>query len=166
MKKLKRNNVFLLLALSVIFSNRLIAQEDTVAPKEIVKLHYYNRNNSLQYLEVESLLKKGKKTEPRANKAYKLFLDKEQPDNLISTVLTGPNGKAKAIIPPQLKNDWDSAAQHTFLVVTEATGKEEETTSEFVITKAKISLDTSSEEGVKNISVTVMKFENNSWVPV
>ena len=167
MKKLKRNNLlWLLLAFSGFFSNRLIAQEDTAAPIKIVKLHYYNRNNSLQYLEVESLLKKGKKTEPLGNKEFKLFLDKDQPENLIASVLTNNNGKAKAIIPPQLKDAWDSAAQHTFLVVAEAAGKEERTTSEFVIRKAKISLDTSSAEGAKSISVIVMKYENNSWVPV
>ena len=167
MKKLKKNKlVWLFFVLSVIYSNCLSGQEDSVAPKEIVKLHYYNSNNSLQYLLLENLLKKGKKSEPQKNKVFKIFLDKDQPENLIAKVLTDNNGKAKAIIPPQLKNTWDSAAQHTFLVVAEATSKAEETTSEFVITKAKISLDTSSADGIKNISVTVMKYENNSWVPV
>jgi hypothetical protein len=167
MKKLKRNKlIWLFLALSAITSNGVAGQEDSVAPKQIVKLQYYNNNNSLQYLVLENILKKGKKIEPQKNKVFKIFLDRNQPENLVTRVVTDNYGKAKAIIPPQLKSTWDSAAKHTFLVVAEATGKEEETTTEFTITKAKISLDTSSVDGTKNISVTVMKYENDSWIPV
>lgn len=167
MKKVKKNKPLLIvLALSVLFSTSAWGQEDSVAAKEIVKLHYYNSNNSLQWLLLESLLKKGKKTEPQQHKSFSIFLDKDQPENLITKVVTDNNGKAKAIIPPQLKAVWDSAAQHTFFVVTEAKSKEEETTSEFTFTKSKISIDTSSADGITNIAVTVMKYENNGWVPV
>jgi hypothetical protein len=166
MKKLKKNKLLLLfLALSIIISNNITAQEDSVARKEIVKLQYYNRNNSLQYLLLQSLLKKGKKSEPQKNKGFKIFLDKEQSENLVTKVLTDNNGKAKAIIPPQLKSIWDSGGQHTFLVVADATRKEDETTTEFTFTKAKISIDTSSADGTKNISVTVMKYANHGWIP-
>ena len=166
MKKLKKNNLLLLfLAFTSIISN-MVAGQDSVVAKEIVKLQYFNRNNSLQYLVLESVLKKGKQIEPQKSKVFKIFLDKDQPDNLVSKVQTDENGKAKAVIPPQLKNIWDNAEQHNFVVVAEPTGKEGETPSEFTIRKAKISIDTSSTDGTKNISVTVMKYENNSWVPV
>lgn len=166
--KLKINSQLLwVLALPVLFSNNVLGQEDSVAAKEIVKLHYYNRNNSLQYLMLESLLKKkGKKTEPQPNKVFTLFLDQNEPENLITKVITDKQGKAKAIIPPQLKAIWDSAAQHTFLAVAEATGKGAQTPSELTVTKSKISIDTSSADGTKTISVTVMKYEKNAWMPV
>ena len=165
MKKLKKNNWLLLfLVLSGIISNNVSGQ-DSIVQKEIVKLQYFNRNNSLQYLVLESILKKGKQIDPQKNKVFKIFLDKDQPENLVAKVMTDDNGKAKAIIPPQLKSIWDSAAQHSFLVVAEPTGKEEETPSEFTIRKAKISIDTSSVDGAKNISVTVMKYENGEWLP-
>jgi hypothetical protein len=167
MKHLKKNKPLLLvLALSVLFSTSVLGQEDSAAAKEIVKLHYYNSNNNLQWLLLESLLKKGKKTEPQQNKVFKIFLDKDQSENLITKVVTDKNGKAKAIIPPQLKTIWDSAAQHTFFAIAEETDKEEQTRSEITVTKSKLSIDTSSAEGIKNISVKVMKYENNSWVPV
>jgi hypothetical protein len=166
MKKLKKNNLLLLfLAFTSIISN-MVAGQDSVVAKEIVKLQYFNRNNSLQYLVLESVLKKGKQIEPQKSKVFKIFLDKDQPENLVSKVQTDENGKAKAVIPPQLKSIWSSAEQHNFVVVAEPTGKEGETPSEFTIRKAKISIDTSSTDGTKNISVTVMKYENNSWVPV
>lgn len=165
MKRLKINRSLLLLfVLLTSFLNR-VAGQDSAEQKEIVKLHYFNSNNRVQYLLLESILKTGKKSEPQRNKVFRLFLDKDQPENLITKVLTDTNGKAKAIIPPQLKGAWDSSSRHTFIVVAEATGKEKETTSEFAITKSRISIDTLSEEGVKSISVQVMKYENNEWIP-
>jgi hypothetical protein len=166
MKKLKINKCLLILfALLTIFVFRVKAQEDKVEQKKIVNLHYFNSNNSLQYLLLESILKTGKKLEPQKNKAFQIYLDSNKAENLITKALTDDNGKIKAIIPPQLKNVWDGSAQHKFIVVAEKTSKEEETTSEFTITKAKISIDTSSADGVKSISAQVMKYENNQWVP-
>jgi len=167
MKKLKINRYLLLLSVLITtFAINVIAQETPVEQKEIVKLHYFNSNNNLQYLLLESILKTGKKIEPQTNKVFMLFLDKNQPDNLIAKVLTDKNGKAKAIIPPQLKTLWDSSSQHTFILVAEATGKKEETSSEFTITKSKVSIDTSTADGIKNITVQVMKYENSQWIPV
>jgi hypothetical protein len=166
MKELKINRSLLLLfALLITFLSR-VAGQDSAEQKEIIKLHYFNNNNSLQYLLLEGILKTGKKSEPQRNKVFKLFLDKDQPENLIAKVLTDTNGKAKAIIPPQLKSAWDSSGRHTFIVVAEAKSKEGETTSEFTITKSRISIDTLSEDGVKSISVRVMKYENDEWMPV
>jgi hypothetical protein len=167
MKNLKSNKLpLLILILAGVMPNVAAGQQDSIAQKEIIKLHYFNSNNSLQYLVLESLLKKGKQTEAQKGKEFKIFLDKDQPENLVAKLSTDNNGKAKAILPPELKNTWDSAAQHTFLVVSEANSKEDKTTTEFTLTKAKISIDTSSQDGTKNISVAVMKYENSSWVPV
>jgi len=166
MTKLKINKYLLLLSvLLTTFVTNVIAQETPVEQKEIVKLHYFNSNNSLQYLLLESILKTGKKLEPQTNKVFTLFLDKNQPENLIAKVLTDKYGKAKSIIPLQLKTLWDSSSQHTFILVAGGTSKKEETSSEFTITKSKISIDTSSADGVKSISVQVMKYENNQWMP-
>jgi hypothetical protein len=165
MKNLKKNKLLLLLlAFTSIISNT-VAGQDSVVAKEIVKLQYFNRNNSLQYLVLETVLKKGKQIEPQKGKIFRIYLDKNQAENLVTKVQTDNNGKAKAIIPPQLKSIWDSAEQHNFLVVPESIGKEGETPSEFAIRKAKISIDTSSADGTKNISVSVMKYENGEWLP-
>lgn len=141
------------------------AQDKPVETKEVVNLHYFNNNNNVQYLLLESLLKTGKKSEPQSNKVFQLYLDINDPANLITKVLTDANGKAKAIIPEKLKTLWDGTSDHTFIVVAEGSSKEDETSSEFTITKAKISIDTSNEDGVRSITATVMKLENNEWVP-
>ena len=77
---------------------------------------------------------------------------------------SGKNGKAKSFLPPSLKAAWDANPLHTFIAVAE--GKEEEQpATELEITKAKIQIDTVSEEGARSITVQVMKYENSEWVP-
>ena len=141
------------------------AQDEVAEQKEVVNLRYFNSNNNLQYLLLESSLKTGKKSEPQSNKVFQLYLDSNSAANLITKVLTDINGKAKAVIPIQLKSIWDGVSEHTFIVVAEGTSKEEETSSEFMITKSKIAIDTATADGVRSITASVMKLENNEWIP-
>lgn len=165
MKKMKKNKfIFLLLPfIFMLLSNPVAAQEDSVVTEEVIKLKYYNENNSLQYLVVESLLKTGKKTKPLSNKAFQLYLDSNNAENFIAKVTTDKTGKAKSFIPPALKAKWESSAVHNFIAI--PIGKEEETPTELKITKTKIKIDTASSEGVRSITVQVMKYENSGWLP-
>jgi hypothetical protein len=166
MKKMKANKYWLLIfSLLMAFNAMVHAQDEPAVPKEIVTLRYFNDNNHFQYLLIQSSLKTGKKLEPRGNKVFQLYLDSNDPANLITKVLTNKSGEAKAVIPVRLKSLWDSASTHTFVVVAEGTSKEEETTTEFTITKSKITIDTTNEDGVRNITASVMKLENDSWIP-
>ena len=166
MKKMRANKYCLLIfSLLMAFNSVVYAQDEPVKPKEIVTLRYFNNNNSVQYLLVESWLKTGKKLEPQGHKAFQLYLDSNDPANLISNVRTGSDGKAKAIIPVGLKTQWDSASTHTFLVVAEGAAKDDQSATEFTITRSKITIDTTNEDGVRNITASVMKSENGSWVP-
>ncbi len=62
-----------------------------------------------------------------------------------------------------MATQWNASPQHTF-VVKEG---DEEVLSDYTINKAKISLDTTTVDGVKNITASVMKLnEKNQWVPV
>jgi len=165
MKKLKKN-IFIFLLLPLLFTmmtKDVAAQKDSITPKELVKLKYFNDNNSVQFLILENSLKTGKKIEPLKNKVFQLFLDSIKTENLVAKVTTDKNGKAKSFLPPSLKAAWDANPLHTFMAV--AAGKEEETAAELEITKAKIQIDTSSTEGIRSITVQVMKYENNAWVP-
>ncbi len=140
-----------------LLTGQLAAQEEG---KKIVKLHYVNSNNSVQYLLLESILKKGKVLTPITHQSYKIYLDSAG-TNLISNLKTDETGKAKAFIPPSLKAVWDASSQHTFIVM----AGDEEVISDFVITKAKITLDTSNADGVRNVTVSVLKMEDTKWVP-
>jgi hypothetical protein len=165
MKKMRANKYCLLIfSLLMAINSTVYAQDEPAKPKEIVNLRYFNENSHFQYLQVESSLKTGKKLEPIGSKVFLLYLDSNDPANLVNKVQTDKDGKAKAIIPVRLKSLWDSASTHTFIVATEGSG-EKETTTDLTITKSKITIDTTNEAGVRNITASVMKLQNGSWVP-
>ena len=165
MKKMNQNKYYLLLVLFVFMamSHNAIAQNDSVKPVSIVTLRYFNINNSMQYLLLKSQSKLGRVFTPQENKTYEIYLDSSTQNNLIGKVQTDEKGLAKAILPPSLAAQWNASPQHTF-VVKEG---DEEVLSDYTINKAKISLDTTTVDGVKNITASVMKLnEKNEWVPV
>ncbi|MEO7984220.1 MAG: hypothetical protein ABI688_09075 [Bacteroidota bacterium] len=164
MKQLKRNK-WIALLLPVLFTfinNKVGAQEDTATTAEVVKLNYYNENNNIQYLVVESLLKTGKKTAPLKNKSFRVYLDSVAPGNLVAKLTTDKAGKAKCFLPPILKTEWGAMSSHKFIAT--APGKADEPVAELDIVKAKIQLDTSTADGARSITVEVKKYENGEWI--
>lgn len=162
MKKRMPDKFMMLFILIIISSlnNKAFAQEDTAA-KSIVKLQYYNTNNSIQYLQLESTFKKNKISSPQQNKTYALFLDSSHAGTFIGKAVTGKDGKAFILLPPSLKNAWDGSPQHTFIVK----AGNDELISDYSIRKSKLKLDTLTIDGVRNIVATVLKQENNGWIP-
>lgn len=165
MKKLLKINFILLFFLMFTGMNLVAdAQEDSVTAEEITTLKYHNENNSLHYLIVESVLKKGKVSEPVKDKSLAIYLDSVAVENLVGNVKTNENGISKSFIPVSLKTTWDASPLHKFIVV--APGKEDESVAEIEIVKSRMSIDTSSSEGIRSITVLVEKYENDAWVPV
>ena len=144
---------------------RVAAQEEAVESKEVVKLQYFNRNNSLQYFILESSLKKGRIFEPQAGKVYQLFLDTNDAQHLISKMITNQYGKAKAVIPVQLKSDWNASGSHHFIAISEEGDKKNGSTFEFDYTIAQISIDTLTIDSTRKVTVRIMKQENGNWIP-
>jgi hypothetical protein len=164
MKKTGKDKMLLLLLpfLSVLFIQRVAAQEDSVVSKEIIRLKYFNDNNSVQFLALEYSLKTGKKIEPLKNKSFQIYLDSNKAEDLIAKVTTDNSGKANAFLPPSLGGMWNANSLHRFIAVAE--GKEDPAI-EVEISKARIKIDTSSGEESKSVAVEVMKYENGEWVP-
>lgn len=145
-------------------ATNVIAQ-DSSAAEPSVNLRYFINNNSIQYLMVQSGIKVGKKFQPLPRQVVQLYLDSNRAENLITKTYTDENGKAKVIIPPALKDKWNNSPKHNFIAVLEATSLEKEKTTTLEITKAKIVIDTSNNDGTRTVNVKVMFFENNDWVP-
>jgi hypothetical protein len=164
MKKCKKSKFFLLLLplLATWIANSVAAQEDSIVSKELVKLKYFNDNNNVQFLVLESSLKTGKKIEPLKDRVYQLYLDSNKAENLVARVSTDKDGKAKAFLPPSLKAAWEANAVHKFIAIAEG---QEEPAQEVEITKAKIRIDTTAGGESKSLGVEVMKYENGEWVP-
>lgn len=164
MKKHLLNKVILLFAtlLLTLIGLRSFAQEDSVVAEQKVTLKYFNVNNGLQYLLLESVMKAGKKIDPLPDKSFSLYMDSVAAENLVGNVTTDKLGLAKSFIPVSLKSAWDASAQHTFIA--QEKGKEEVT--ELPVVKSRITIDTASEDGKRSITVLVEKFENEAWVPL
>jgi hypothetical protein len=140
------------------------AQADSTKPEISVTIHHCIVNNSFQYLLIETKTKIADRWKPLKGQVLQLYLDSNTAENLINKVQTDSDGKAKAIIPPKLKPIWDARALHKFIVVTEGTFKEEETTTEAQITKAKILIDTLNSDGSRTVNVQVMSFDGSNWI--
>ena len=106
-KKTIRYSLLLVLVISILMPNIVDAQ-DASDGTPILKLQYFNINNSVQYLLLESSTKKNKVFLAQKNISYKVYLDSVSSGNLISEVKTNESGKAKKFIPPNLKSIWDS----------------------------------------------------------
>src|SRR5437773_4733539 len=158
-----RNSLLLLCILGV--SNHSLAQNDSTKPEVSVNIHHFVVNNNFQYLLVETKTKVNNKWQPLKRQVLQLYLDSDKAENLITKVMTDSDGKAKAFIPPALKPLWEASPTHKFIAVTEGTFKEEETTSESEITKAKILIDTTTVDSARTVNVQVMKWEDNGWKP-
>lgn len=160
---MKNNKSILLLVLfCTLYITRVSAQDDSVPTKELVTLRYFNDNNGAQYLVLQNSVKKGKEISPVSAKTFELFLDSITGTNQIGKVITDKNGRAKSVIPPLLKSQWDGNYSHTFIVVRPG---EEDAVTELPITKAKMQIDTVSEDSTRKIIVQVNKLESGAWLP-
>ena len=140
----------------------IVHAQDASDETAILKLQYFNINNSVQYLLLESSTKKNKIFTPKKNILYKVYLDSFSNSNLIAEVKTNDEGKAKMFIPPSLKTVWDNSSLHTFIVMQ----GDEEVQSDYSITKARIEIDTSTIDSIKNITVKVLKDDNGKLIAV
>jgi hypothetical protein len=137
---------------SLLFATEAMSQKEADPGKQLVSIRYFNVNNNVQYLILQSQLRKDNQVSPQKGKNYIIYMDSLSPAHLVSAVKTDENGKAKAFIPPGLKSAWDSSSQHLFIVME----GDEEKISDYTITRAHISIDTSTVDSVRNISVKVM----------
>jgi len=159
-----RNSLFLIFS-SVLCYNAA-AQGDSTQPEISVTIHHLSVNNNFQYLLIDTKTKIAKKWLPLKGQVLQLYLDSNKAENLITKVQTDSDGKARAVIPVALKSLWDASSAHKFIAVTEGTSKDEETTTETEINKARILMDTANADGVRGVNVQVMARQGNDWIPV
>lgn len=165
---LNSNCLLLLYFISVL--NGLQAQ-DSVVKKSILDIKYFSINNKIQYLLIQSKIKAGKKYTPVKNVPVGVFIDSDSGNaNLLDKTITGENGEVKVILPESAKALWDASAQHNFIAIATATkdpitARFDDIKTELQITKSKISIDTSSDEGTRTIAVTVTELKDGKWMP-
>ena len=139
--------------------------QDSAKNELVMNIGYFMNNNKMVYLLVNTKTKIDKKFQPVAGMVVNLYLDNDYGGNLIGKVITDEKGLAKAIIPPGLKNSWDSASAHTFIGISTPTKQFDETRAEAAITKTKITIDTLADAEARTITVSVSALIGGEWVP-
>src|SRR4051812_4900232 len=131
----------------------------------LVNLRYFVVNNNFQYVTVQTKLRTDKKITPVKDVVIQLYLDTVSAETLLQKLRTNEKGEAESGIPFLFRSQWMAANKHKFIAVTEATRKEDETVTELEVVRARISLDTLTEDGVRTVSARVESFSNNIWTP-
>lgn len=163
MKKMKSNRIYFTLFIMLMAGG--LAAQDSATAESIIKLRYFSNDNKIPYLLVKTQLKLGKKYTPVTNVPVKVYIDSDSSEaTAIGKIITGKNGEASVILPEAARDIWVASAMHNFIALSTATKEFGEVKAELPITKSKIIIDTSSDEKIKNITVTVTELKNNEWV--
>jgi len=131
-----------------------VAAQDTAKKELLLDLRYFMPASRLPYVTVQAKTKIEKRFQPVPGIACDVYLDSVP--QLLGKVVTDANGQASVRLPSAMQNNWNAAATHTFIAVSN------ETTAELTVTKARIVIDTL--EG-RMIKVSVATLSNDEWTP-
>jgi hypothetical protein len=151
--------------LCLLFINTIAVAQDEEKPEIMVNLHYFSVNNGYQYIKADVKLKANNTLKPLKDVVLQVYLDSASAEYMIGKTRTNEKGEAKASIPYSLKNKWMASSTHKFIVITEATQKSDETTTELEITKARLVIDTLNADGARSVQAKVESLVNGEWVP-
>ncbi|MDX2045436.1 MAG: hypothetical protein SFU87_01535 [Chitinophagaceae bacterium] len=165
MKKPNRNTIQWLLVISLSIAGIPMYPQDSAGVPDI-SLAYYAPHNNIPYVIINTRMKIGKKFSVVAGVPVTIYLNEAVTDNLMAKLTTDESGRAKAVIPAILKPVWDSSDGLKFLAVSGADRKFPETNAELTIKKARLEIDTASEEGMKSITAKLLEKNGNEWTPV
>jgi hypothetical protein len=164
MKKILFNKNYLLLYFVLITTG--IQAQDSAVRESITGIRYFSLDNKIPYLLIQTKYKLGKKYTPVKNVPVQLYIDSDSGEaNLLGKVNTGETGEARVVLPAAAKEIWSASPQHNFIAISSAGKEFDETKTELAVTKAKITIDTSSDEETKSIAVSVTELKDGGWKP-
>ena len=137
--------------------------QDSLKKELLVDLGYYMPANRVPYLEAYTKMKIDKRFQAVPEVQLSVYLDSIP--NLMARVQTDQTGKARIIIPGSMKASWNESPRHTFIAVAEGTNQFDEVTSEIVISKSKVEIDTVSAEEGRTVRVRVFELSGDEWIP-
>ena len=137
--------------------------QDSLKKELLVDLGYYMPANRVPYLEAYTKMKIDKRFQSVPEVQLSVYLDSIP--NLMGKVQTDQTGKARIIIPASMKASWNESPRHTFIAVAESTNQFDEVTSEIVIAKSKVEIDTVAAEEGRTVRVRVFELSGDEWIP-
>ena len=165
--KLPKNKpglILMALSLAGIMSN---AQDSTGSEKKELQLNvsYYQPQNNIPYVLVTTKTKVDRKFIGVKDLKVNVYLDAVTDSNLIQSFQSNITGEERIYIPTSFKGVWDAASSFTFIAVAAANKEFDETKGEAQVTKAKIEIDTSRTDDIRNVTVSVKELQNGEWIP-
>ena len=139
--------------------------QDSVQREMILNLSYNMPADLVPYLKVTAKEKVGRQFISLKGINAIVYIGEQTETGLIEKVTTDEKGDAFIFIPPAFKSAWDSPNTLNFYVVTDANKDFQSTSSELQVTKAKIEIDTATEDDVKYIKAKVIQLKDGNWVP-
>jgi hypothetical protein len=147
----------------LLVGSRLFAQADK--PELMLSLRHFTENNSVQYLKVQAQLKANNKLQALKDVAVRVYLDTADASHFLASLKTDEKGSAQTVVPVSLKDVWASSPVHKFIAIAKASPKDEETTTELEIAKAKMEVDTVNADGTRSVTAKVFAYDNGTWSP-
>ena len=159
MKKIKYSVLTCLFFISIMG----ISQAQIEKNKLILGLSYFNDNNRLQYLKVNTKAKINGKFKQVSGIPVSFYIGSENAANFLGRCTTDNHGLAALPIPAAARDTWNKSPSKTFLVVSDSTQLYSAVTTSFDLTKARIKLDTAED---KKIVATLFEQKGSDWLPV
>lgn len=139
--------------------------QDSVTHDLILNINYFMPNDKVPYLKVSAKEKVERQFIPQENISASIYIGEQNDANLLAKIKTDKKGEARVYIPSTLKSQWDSSATLNFSAVTEANKVYQSTTAELTISKARMEIDTITEEEIKKVIVKVTALKDGEWLP-
>lgn len=166
MKWLKHNKPGMLLLALFMTANFSMHAQDSTKLNLNLDLKYFSYDNKVPFVTAQTRVKVKKKFQAVPGIGIKVYLDTVAEDHLIISAVSNDEGYVTAVLPPALKKIWDAANTHKFEASTVATGEYEEAENDLEISKARLLLDTLSDDDGKSLKLTVQEWKGNDWSPV
>lgn len=163
MKHLKNKTI--LLVLFTLCAGMSVPAQDTEPREMILNLVYYMPNNMVPYLKLTAKEKVNRQFIGLKNIVASVYIGEESEAGLIEKVKTNDKGEAVIFIPASFKSSWDSPEPVNFYAVTEADTVFKSTSTELQVTKAKIEIDTLTEDDIKYVKAKVTQLKDGAWIP-
>ncbi len=146
--------------------NKIHAQEEPPASIPVLSIRYFLPANNLPYLEVNTQTKTGRVLEPLANIPVNVYFAEQADENFIGKTITGRFGKGQVYLPASFKSTFDSLNEFTFIALSDTSARIDELSSEIIIKKAILVLDTALVDDIRTVTAVLKEKKENEWVAV
>ena len=140
--------------------------QDSLAAEPVLSVRYFLPENKIPYLELNTKKKVGRKFEPITGITVNVYFNEAAEQNLLGKIITGSTGLGRVAFPSSFKATWDSLNEFKFVAVTEVTKGVESLSSDIIIKKAILVIDTVVEDGVKTMTAQLKEKNGAEWVAV